>query len=419
VADVIAGRYALCDPIARGGSGVVWRAYDRRLAKFCAAKVLRRRDAGDLLRFVREQSVRLAHPNVLTPYSWAAEDTHVAIASDLVDGGSLSTLIGDYGALSEGTVAVILDQLLAALEAVHEAGLVHRDVKPANLLLRATGSGQVHVLLGDFGLAITEKDARLTQFGMIVGTPGYVAPELLTGNTAVRGGQDLYSAGRVAAALLCGAEPNSGAGQPDLTAVRDSALRELTEALIAINPVRRPKSAREARDWLHSRVRADPQPRTRGGDPIDVMHQLPPLPPMDDLLDASSVPMSSALTGAVAGTAGDTAVHLPGSSSPGSTAPNTRRSASAHAAPAHPTRRRVLLGAAAAVVVGGGIALGLTLTGPDGGTPSSGVDRNPPVQIVQANSSCSWPDQNNAALTSSGQQLTCRLVGNRYVWATG
>ncbi|HEU5266540.1 MAG TPA: hypothetical protein VFU35_07555, partial [Jatrophihabitans sp.] len=72
--DVIAGRFALCDPIARGGSGVVWRAYDRKLQRLCAAKVLRRRDAGELLRFVREQSVRIAHPHVLTPYSWAAED---------------------------------------------------------------------------------------------------------------------------------------------------------------------------------------------------------------------------------------------------------------------------------------------------------------------------------------------------------
>ena len=106
--------------------------------------MLRRRDAGDLLRFVREQSVRLSHPHVLTPYSWAAEDSHVAIASDLVDGGSLATLLGDYGALDEKTVAVLLDQLLAALDAVHGAGLVHRDVKPANVLLRASGTGPVH-----------------------------------------------------------------------------------------------------------------------------------------------------------------------------------------------------------------------------------------------------------------------------------
>lgn len=412
MADVIAGRYALCDPIARGGSGVVWRAYDRRLAKFCAAKVLRRRDAGDLLRFVREQSVRLAHPNVLTPYSWAAEDAHVAIASDLVDGGSLATLIGDYGALNEGTVAVILDQLLAALEAVHAAGLVHRDVKPANLLLQATGTGQVHVLLGDFGLAITEQDARLTQFGMIVGTPGYVAPELLAGNTPVQAGQDLYSAGRVAAALLCGAEPTSGAGLPDLSAVRDPALRELVEALIAVNPVRRPKSAQEARDWLHSRVRADLQPRTRDGDQIDVMHQLPPLPPMDDLLDASSVPMSSAL----AGVTGDTPVHLPTTATSGPTAANTRRTAGGHAAPRRLSRRWLLVGATALVVAGGGTALGLGLTGSGTGAPSSHVGKNPLVQVVQANTACSWSDQNDAAVTTAGQQLICRLIGNNYVW---
>lgn len=202
--DVVAGRFALCDPIARGGSGTVWRAYDRRTQQFCAAKVLRRRDAGDLLRFVREQSVRLTHPNVLTPYAWAAEDAHVVIASELVDGGSLSMLIGDYGPLAETTAAAILDQLLVALEQVHAAGLIHRDVKPANLLLRATGTGPIQVLLADFGLAMGAQDAHLTEVGTVVGTPGYLPPELMRGGGAPDVRHDLYSAGRVGAALGIG-----------------------------------------------------------------------------------------------------------------------------------------------------------------------------------------------------------------------
>ena len=77
--DVVAGRFALDQPIASGGSGTVWTAFDRKLGSRCAAKVMRRRDGGDVLRFAREQAVRLRYPHVLTPYSWAAEDEHVVI----------------------------------------------------------------------------------------------------------------------------------------------------------------------------------------------------------------------------------------------------------------------------------------------------------------------------------------------------
>ena len=107
-ADVIAGRFALCDPIGSGGSGTVWRAFDEKRHGYCAAKLLRQRDAGDLLRFVREQSVRLNHPHIVSPYSWVAEDGTVLIASDLMTGGSLHTLIGDFGPLAESTVVTVL-----------------------------------------------------------------------------------------------------------------------------------------------------------------------------------------------------------------------------------------------------------------------------------------------------------------------
>ena len=100
MADTIAGRYTLIDPIARGGSGSVWRAWDGRLQQLCAAKVLRQRDSADLLRFAREQSVKLDHPHVLAPYGWAAEDEHVVIAMPLVHGGTLESALQDNGAAS-------------------------------------------------------------------------------------------------------------------------------------------------------------------------------------------------------------------------------------------------------------------------------------------------------------------------------
>src|SRR6478672_12657435 len=100
-AETIAGRYVLCDPIGSGGSGTVWRAFDQQRQRYCAAKLLRQRDAGELLRFAREQSVRLQHPHVVSPYGWAADDGRVLIASELIDGGSLTTLLGDWGPLDD------------------------------------------------------------------------------------------------------------------------------------------------------------------------------------------------------------------------------------------------------------------------------------------------------------------------------
>ena len=205
-AETIAGRYVLCDPIGSGGSGTVWRAYDQQRRQYCAAKLLRQRDAGELLRFAREQSVRLEHPHIVSPYAWAADDGMVLIVSELIDGGSLQVLLGDYGALAEATVVEILDQVLSALEVVHTAELIHRDVKPGNLLLRATGNGPLQVMLADFGLTISQRDARLTATGMIIGTPGYLPPEVLVGRVSPEPAHDMYAVGRLALALLAGRE---------------------------------------------------------------------------------------------------------------------------------------------------------------------------------------------------------------------
>jgi eukaryotic-like serine/threonine-protein kinase len=211
--DVLAGRFALCDPLARGGAGTVWRAWDLRRGDWCAAKLMRQRDAGDLLRFTREQGVRLHHRHLLTPYSWAAEDAHVVIASPLVGGGSLHTLLGDHGPLAPDLVADLLDQLLDGLACVHAAGIVHRDVTPANVLLEATGGGRPLLRLADFGLAVRVGEPRLTRLGTVLGTAGYVPPEVLAG-AAPHPSADLYAAGRLALALLSGSElpPPPGPG---------------------------------------------------------------------------------------------------------------------------------------------------------------------------------------------------------------
>src|SRR6478752_2620270 len=274
--DVVAGRSALVDPIGVGGFGTVWRAFDRKTEAYCAAKLLRQRDVGELLRFVRKQSVRLAHPNIVSPYSWAAEAGTVLIASELVAGGSLPTLVGGHGPLAEGTVVTVLRQLLAGLQAVHDAELIHRDVKPANLLLHATGTDPMRLVLTDFGLTISRRDARLTHVGMVIGTPGYLPPEVLVGGVPPDPRHDLFAVGRMALALLGGEEP-SGGGDRLIATIRDPELRGAVDALLRRDPEERPDDAPVALALLAG-AHADPAPRARDGEVIDVLDQLPVLP---------------------------------------------------------------------------------------------------------------------------------------------
>ena len=277
MADVFAGRFELVDPIGTGASGVVWRAWDRRHARWCAAKVLRQRDAGALLRFVREQGLRLSHPNVLSPYGWAADDDQALLAMDLVGGGALSTLIADFGPLPERYAAGLLAQLLTALDHIHDTGVVHRDVKPANLLLEATGTAEPVLRLSDFGIALSLGEPRLTRHGTVVGTPGYLAPEILAGGPPSVA-QDLYAAGVTGWQLLTGTEPPT---RGSLDAPADSPLWQVIRTLVDPDPDLRAGSAAAALEAL-APLLATPLPlpsRTTDGEPIEVFDHLPPPPP--------------------------------------------------------------------------------------------------------------------------------------------
>lgn len=209
-APVVVGRYALLDQIGEGATGSVWAAWDRRHRRLVAAKVLHPAPgAGDpalLMRFVHEQALRIQHPHVLTPLGWAAEDELVLLVTELVRGGSVRDLRARHGPLPEGCVALLLGQLLEALTAVHAHGVVHGDVKPANLLLHATGLARPHLLLADFGVATRPGDSvRLVATGP-VGTPAYLPPEQVAG-AAPHPSQDLYAAGVVARRLLAAPGP--------------------------------------------------------------------------------------------------------------------------------------------------------------------------------------------------------------------
>ncbi|WP_426247303.1 serine/threonine-protein kinase [Nocardioides sp. LHG3406-4] len=236
---LVAGRYALLDQIGAGGMGSVWRARDGRTGRLVAAKVLGHHSDALLVRFVREQAVRIRHPHVLAPTGWVAEDDLVVIVMDLVTGGSVQSLISEHGPLPEGYVARVLEQTLRGLAAVHAAGVVHRDVKPANLLLEPTRDGTPHVRLADFGVAAVLTGDRFTSAPGAIGTDGFMAPEQGLGG-APDPRQDLYSVGAVGLYLLTGVHPSRTPQIPS------SRLRPLLEWLLAPEPEHRLASADEA-----------------------------------------------------------------------------------------------------------------------------------------------------------------------------
>ncbi|OEJ52480.1 serine/threonine-protein kinase [Streptomyces agglomeratus] len=283
--EIFAGRYELIDPIGRGGVGAVWRSWDHRRRRYVAAKVLQQSDAHTLLRFVREQALRIDHPHVLAPASWAADDDKVLFTMDLVSGGSLAHLIGDYGPLPPRFVCTLLDQLLSGLTAVHAEGVVHRDIKPANILLEATGTGRPHLRLSDFGISMRKGEPRLTETNYVVGTPGYFAPEQLMG-AEPDFAADLFAVGLVALYLVQGQKPDSRAlvehfathGTPSAPQGIPEPLWQVIAGMLQPDPQARFRTATGARKALTAAVEMLPEAGP-GEEPVEVFDQIGPLPP--------------------------------------------------------------------------------------------------------------------------------------------
>ncbi|MET7785299.1 serine/threonine protein kinase [Streptomyces sp. NPDC005248] len=282
--EVFAGRYELIDPIGRGGVGAVWRAWDHRRRRYVAAKVLQQSDAHTLLRFVREQALRIEHPHVLAPASWAADDDKVLFTMDLVSGGSLAHVIGDYGPLPPRFVCTLLDQLLSGLSTVHAEGVVHRDIKPANILMEATGTGRPHLRLSDFGISMRKGEPRLTETNYVVGTPGYFAPEQMMG-AEPDFPADLFAVGLVALYLLQGQKPDSRAlvehfashGTPGAPQGIPEPLWQVLAGLLQPDPQARFRTATGARKALTAAVEMLPEPGV-DDEPVEVFDQIGPLP---------------------------------------------------------------------------------------------------------------------------------------------
>jgi serine/threonine-protein kinase len=253
----LGGRYELDQRIGTGAYGEVWRAADLVLARQVAVKLLYAGFADHpetLSRFRAEgrYAGRLCHENITRVYDYGEPDgTHPPfLVIELIDGPSLAGLLRD-GALGQARTARIIAQTAAGLDAAHRAGLIHRDIKPANLLIGPGGT----IKITDFGVAAAVGSAPVTQTNLIVGTPGYLAPERVAGSRATPAA-DLYALGIVGYECLSGRPPFGGSALqvamahreqplPPLPASVPPELAALVRDLTAKDPGSRPGNAAE------------------------------------------------------------------------------------------------------------------------------------------------------------------------------
>ncbi|YCK33923.1 protein kinase domain-containing protein [Actinomadura sp. ATCC 39365] len=207
----LGSRYVLLDEIGAGAMGTVWRARHRETGEIVAVKLLRSNLVGDqdlVLRFVQERNVlrTLRHPHIVTMRDFVIEGERLALVMDLVEGGDLRGLLQQHGTLPPAMAAELMAQVAEALAAAHATGVVHRDVKPGNVLIDGP-TGQVR--LTDFGVARIVLGPGLTQTTSIIGTPTYLSPEVADGG-APTPAVDVYAAGLILYELLAGRPPFVG-----------------------------------------------------------------------------------------------------------------------------------------------------------------------------------------------------------------
>jgi serine/threonine-protein kinase len=261
---IYGNRYRLVDRIAIGGMGEVWRAHDEVILRDVAIKILKPEFMGDpgfLERFRVEarHAARVDHVGIADVYDYGEGSGSAYLVMELVSGDSLARIIEKRIRLTSVEVLSIMEQTARALHAAHEDGLVHRDVKPGNLLI--TPGGKVKIT--DFGIARVADQVALTATGQVMGTVQYLAPEQATGKQATPS-TDIYSLGIVAYEALTGRRPFTGESQmviamaqindkpPAMGQDIDQRVQDLVLACLAKKPNKRPGSALD----LSNRARA-------------------------------------------------------------------------------------------------------------------------------------------------------------------
>jgi serine/threonine protein kinase len=264
IGQVVDGRYEVLSRIARGGMATVYRALDRRLDRVVALKVmhphLSEGAAGSefIARFRREAraAARLAHPGLVAVFDQGLDDGVSYLTMEYVEGSDLRRLLTERGTLSVKETLATLTAVLDALSVAHRAHLVHRDVKPENILIARDGT----LKLADFGLARAVSEVTATTTGTVLGTVAYLAPEVITtGASDTR--TDVYAIGILAYEMLTGTPPHTGTtpiqvayshvnkDAPALSETLDWVPEELdtfVAAMIARDPDDRPTDADEA-----------------------------------------------------------------------------------------------------------------------------------------------------------------------------
>ncbi|ORB71085.1 hypothetical protein BST44_22295 [Mycobacterium scrofulaceum] len=217
------GRYRLFEKLGQGNMGAVYRAHDTALGRDVAIKLLQPElaaEPGYQERFRREAyaAARLASPNIIPVYEIGEFDGRLYLVMPIVDGVDLNKVLKTDGAMSPQQAVRVVEQVAAALDAAHKSGLVHRDVKPSNLLM----VGEDFVYLIDFGLVHEADATRLTLTNVAPGSPAYMAPERFGGGKVVDARADVYSLACVLYECLTGRVPFSGGGVEGLTAAHRS-----------------------------------------------------------------------------------------------------------------------------------------------------------------------------------------------------
>ncbi|MFE2757456.1 protein kinase [Actinosynnema sp. NPDC059335] len=456
----IAGRYRLTERIGTGGMGVVWRAEDQRLRRIVAVKELLSRtgfDQESIDRAVREGRIaaRLTHPNVIALYDVVEHDGHPWLIMEYLPSRSLAAVMSERGTLPPDEVVRLGVQLASGLAAAHAAGVMHRDVKPGNVLVTEFGT----VKVTDFGTSRAADEATVTASGMLVGTPAYLAPEV------ARGGKgefpaDVFALGATLYAALEGTPPFGVDGNTIalLHRVAEGRFPPPTHAgplepvlmrLLDPNPETRPTMA-EAAEMLRT-VSFDgppvplpppsPAPTAILASPLEPVPEPDPTPTPDPAADepAAARPQPAPAHPAPAQTAASqaapaqtaesrSAASQPATSQPARSQPAPSRPAPAPVAPADPTParedekrgdRKALI--ALAVVALLAIATVAYLLTRGDGSPSAGSDtttgtsappasdtaaQNPPAQEPPAQTTTDSPPGTTTATDTTTAEPT-------------